>query len=350
MTLNRNSVIIWLSVVSILLLQTACIGSSTKNGKASSGSKPDWVNGEAGYYPNNLYLTATGSASKAELAKDRALANLVKTFEVEVRENTTTRSDTKVSVRDGKESYSKDQRLDQRINLRTDKVVQGASVAETWLDKPVQTYHALAVLDRKQAGANIRGEMARLDQETETELTRSRAQADPLLSMAALSKALDLQTQRLGMQRSLKVIDTSGRGKPAQWNLADLRGQLETQLQSLRIATSVDSDPLGRLGPAIQSAMGNAGFPAASGSYDFIVVANLDVQDLGVRDGWYWLRGKLSIKLVEGNGKIRGRQEWPLKVSAQQRNDAESRLMTQVSKTLNMELKDSIIAFATGVN
>ena len=313
MTSYRNSKLIWLSAISLLLLQTACVGSGGKNVKGSSGSKPDWVNGDAGYYPNSQYLTATGSASKAELAKDRALANLVKTFEVEVRENTTTRSDTNVSIRDGNESYTKNQRLNQQINLRTDKVVQGARVAETWFDKPVQTYHALAVLDRKQAGANIRSEMARLDQETETELARSRAQPDPLLTMAALNKALELQNQRLTMQKSLKVIDTSGRGKPAQWNLADLRGQLETQLQSLRIATSVDNDPLGRLGQAIQSAMGNAGFPAANGSSNFTLVASLDVQDLGVRDGWHWLRAKLSVKLVEANGKIRGRQQWPLK-------------------------------------
>ena len=349
-TIHRNYTLIWLTAISILLLQSACVGSGGKNVKGSSGSKPDWVNGEAGYYPNALYLTATGSASKPELAKDRALANLVKTFEVEVRENTTTRSDTNVSVKDGNESYTKNQRLNQQINLRTDKVVQGARVAESWLDKSVQTYHALAVLDRKQASANIRSEMSRLDQETETELSRSRAQSDPLLSMAALNKALDLQNQRLGMQNSLKVVDTSGRGQPSQWNLAELRGQLESQLQTLRIATSVDSDPLGRLGQALQSAMGNAGFPAANGSSDFSLVANLDVQDLGVRDGWHWLRGKLSVKLVEANGKIRGRKEWPLKVSAQQRNDAESRLMSQVSKKLNQELKDSIIAFATGVN
>ncbi len=351
MTLIRNSKLIWLSAISIVLLQTACVGSAGKNVKASSGSKPGWVNNsDAGYYPNSQYLTATGSASKIELAKDRALGNLVKTFEVEVRESTTTRSDINVSVRDGSESYTKNQRLNQQINLRTDKVVQGARVAETWFDKPVQTYHALAVLDRTQAGANIRGEMARLDQETDAELTRSGTQSDPLLTMASLNKAMELQNERLALQKSLKVIDTSGQGKPAQWNLAELRGQLESQLQSLRISSEVDNDPLGRLAQALRSAMGNAGFPAVNGSSDFTLVAGLDVQDLGLRDGWYWLRAKLSVKLVESSGKIRGRKQWPLKVSAQQRNEAESRLMTEVSKKLNLELKDSIIAFATGVN
>jgi hypothetical protein len=234
--------------------------------------------------------------------------------------------------------------------VRTDKVIQGARIAETWQDKTVLVYHSLAVLDRKQAGNNIREEMNRLDEETQTELNRSQSQPDPLLSMAALDKALGLQQQRDGLQKTLKVIDLNGRGHPSQWNMADLRGKLESKLQNLHFTATVDNDPIGRLDQALKSAMGNAGFPASNNSASFTLVASLDVQDLGMRQGWYWLRGKLSIKLLEPGGKVRGRKQWPLKVSALQRNDSESRLMTQVSKKLNQELKAAIIAFSTGVN
>jgi len=312
--------------------------------------RPDWINGDAGFYPNDQYLTATGSASKVELAKDRALGNLAKILELQIREDSTTVSNTRVNVNNGKESFSKNIHLAQQINIRTDKVIQGARVAETYQDTAVFTYHALAVLERKQAGTNIRTEMNRLDQETESELNRSKSKKDPLLSMAALNRAMILQLERQTLQNTLKVIDRSGKGRPAKWNMADLRGKLENTLQSLRMATAVDNDPLGRLSQTLKSAMGNAGFPSANGAADFTVVASLDVQDLGFRQGWYWLRGKLSIKLVEADGKIRGRKQWPLKVSALQRNDSESRLMTQVSKTLNAELKSAMIEFSTGVN
>jgi len=326
----------------------ACTYAETKN--AHADGKPDWVSGDASFYPNSQYLTATGSASKAEVAKDRALGNLVKVFELHIQESSTTTSDTKVNILDDGESYTKKYHLAQHINIRTDKVIQGARVAETWLDKSVFTYHALAILDRKQAGTNIRLEMARLDRETQFELSRSSSQADSLLKMAALNKAVSLQDEREALQKTLKVIDLSGRGLPAKWNAADLRGKLESHLQSLSIATAVDNDPIGRLSQELKSAMGNTGFPAANGSASYTLVASLDVQDLGMRQGWYWLRGKLSVKLVEANGKIRGRKQWPLKVSALQRNDSESRLMTQVSKKLNQGLKTAILEFATGVN
>jgi LPP20 lipoprotein len=331
----------------LFVFQTACVLQSQT---AIAKSKPDWINGDAGFYPSHQYLTATGSASKAELAKDRALGNLAKILELQIREDSNTVSDTKVSVKNGKEDVSKNIRLAQQINIRTDKVVQGARIAEMYQDKAVFTYHALAVLDRKHAGTNIRTEMNRLDQETESELSRSKSKKDTLLSMAALNRAMILQLERQTLQNTLKVIDTSGKGRPAKWNMAELRGQLENTLQSLRIATAVDNDPIGRLSQTLKSAMGNTGFPAANGSANFTIVASLDVQDLGFRQGWYWLRGKLSIKLVEADGKIRGRKQWPLKVSALQRNDSESRLMTQISKKLNAELKPAMIEFATGVN
>jgi len=312
--------------------------------------QPDWVEGDAGFYPNEKYMTATGSAANAELAKNRALGNLSKIFETHIKESSTTRSNTNVSINNGSESFTKNHRLAQQIQVRTDKIINGARIAETWKDSKLFNYHSLAVLDRVQAGNNIKDEMSRLDSETEVMLSRSDNNGDVLFSLSALDKSVALQFERQTLQKMLKVIDTRGKGSPAKWNLAELKNKLENKLQSLEIGTAVDNDPIGKLNQSLKSAMGNAGFPAGNGSSAFTLVANLDVQDLGFRQGWYWLRGKLSVKMVETDGRIRGRKQWALKVSALQHNDAESRLMTQVAKKLNAELKPAILEFATGVN
>ena len=315
-----------------------------------ANSKPDWVEGEAGFYPNQQFITATGSASNAELAKSRALGNLSKVFETHVRESSTTKSDTNIAIVNGNENFTKQQRLSQQIQLDTDKIIKGARIAENWKDGLVFTYHALAVLDRKQAGNNIRDEMQRIDTETKSELQRSDEQADVLLAMAALDSAVLLQTERQVLQASLKVIDTQGHGLPSKWNLAELKGRLENKLQSLEMGADVDSDPIGNLQASLKSAMGNAGFAAGNGTSHLKLVASLDVRDLGLNQGWYWARGTLTIKMVEENGKIRGRKQWLLKVSALQQSETNSRMMTQVSKKLNADLKSTVIEFATGVN
>ncbi len=310
-------------------------------------SQPDWVDGTPRAYPDNDYITASASASDPERAKDRALGNLSKVFEARIDDQTTTRSDTHVTVKDGDESFTRQHFLSQQVRVSSDKIINGARIAETWKDDKLFVYHALAVLDRKQAGNNIRQEMHRLDEQTQSELQHSQTQADQLVALSALNSAIELQQQRYGLQKMLKVIDSRGVGHPSEWNMSDLQSRFQSHLNSLKVGVAVDNDPIGKLEQLLSSAMGNAGFPAVPNGSDFTLVASLDVQDLGLRQGWYWLRGKLSLRLIEKSGKVRGRQQWPLKVSALQQSEAESRLLTQVSRKLNAELRNAMIQFAS---
>lgn len=315
---------------------------------AIAGDKPDWVDNEARKYDNNVYLSASGSASNPELAKDRALSNLSKIFESNVDAISTTKSDTHVSVEQGDEQFTRKHHLAEKIQIRSDKIIHGARIAEKWKDEELHSYHALAVLDRQQATNNIKGEMRRLDDETQTQLDKSVAENDPLFSIALLNNAYQLQQERYSLQKMLKVIDTRGVGSPGFWNLAELSSSLQSKLQDLKIGAAVDNDSMGKLELLLRSAMGNAGFPASNNGTDYMLVANLDVQDLGLRQGWYWLRGKLSVSLVEKDGKVRGQKQWSVKASALQQNEAESRLLTQISKKLNAELKNAILEFSSG--
>ena len=80
------------------LLLTACMQSTAV---LSTSDAPEWLQGEPDMYPNYKYLSATGSASKAEQAKARALSNLAKIFEVQIREVSTTSQDTQSSKKEG---------------------------------------------------------------------------------------------------------------------------------------------------------------------------------------------------------------------------------------------------------
>ena len=68
-------------------------------------------------------------------------------------------------------------------------MVQGARIAEQLQSSADLTYHALAVLDRTQAGNNIRGEMRRLDEETQYALDQQVNRDDVLLKISDLDKA-----------------------------------------------------------------------------------------------------------------------------------------------------------------
>ena len=210
----------------------------------SSGKRPSWVNGESFDYPHSAYITGKGSASSRETAKTRALANLSKTFEAKIREESRTLTDIKSNNVNGKESFTKDIQFLQDVTVETDKVLEGARIAESWKDSSVQEHYAFAVLKRSQAGKNIRQQIDVLDKSTASELNRSKSVGDKLLAMAAMNQAFKLQINRQTLQKTLKVIDLKGVGKPAKWNLADMRGALENKFLALKIASETSSTEL----------------------------------------------------------------------------------------------------------
>lgn len=324
-------------------LLTGCLQSTA----LVSADQPDWVAGEALSYPNAQYVVATGSASNAEQAKKRALANLTRVFELQIRESSTTSQEVKSFKQDGTETVSASQSLSQQINIQTNKIINGARVAEQWRSSEDLTHHALAVLDRRQAGNNIRGEIDRLDKETDFELKSVEAKKNPLLKVAAYQRVLVLQEERDTLQKMLKVIDLSGRGSESKLNRAELRERLEKSLSTLNMSPAVISDATGGLDKILKGAMAHAGFPEATGSRGYVLSAGLDTQPPVNSQGWYWLRGTLTLRLASADGRVQGNKTWPLKVSATNMEQLDDRMKSAVEKKLNQELKPTILGFAT---
>lgn len=314
----------------------------------SARDKPGWIESEPARYPNNLYISATGSASDFELSKDRALANLSKVFEVRIDQVSTAKTDVHVSLQNMKEAVTKKNRLSKLMRVSTDKIIQGTQIVESWRDDELAIHYSLAVLDRKQARNNIKDEINRLDEETNIELENIKQAEDALLAIAGLDRAISLQKKRLSLHNVLKIINLHGRGYPGEWQLSNLQSQLEEKLRSLKITAAVDNAVTNKLASTelnkmLKTSMAKSGFSAVDeGEYTFTI--NLKISDLGFQQGWYWKRGKLTVELARSSGQIIQQKEWPLKVSALQSVDAHSRLMTQVANKLNRDLRSLIIS------
>ena len=324
------------------------VGCTQSSSPVRDGDQPDWLIGEPANYPNSSYVSATGSASKAELAKDRALGNLAKIFELQVRESSTTTQDVQTHKAEGVESVQSTARIASKVNVHTDKMINGARIAEQWQNPDDLTHYALAVLDRAQAGNNIRSEINRLDRETAFTVAGLESREDPLLKVADLQNAIAMQTERSSLQKSLKIIDLAGRGKPSAWNITELTEQQQQVLRSLPMQSVVVTDTVGELDKALQSAVANAGFAPSTGSGGYTLSASMETQDAMRKEGWYWLRGTLSINLADPEGTVLGNKSWPLKVSAQQKNQLNTRMRAEIDNRLKKELKTAVLGFATG--
>ncbi len=342
--INMKSIFRFKIFMSMLLI-TACMQSTAV---MSTADTPEWVQSEPDMYPNFKYLSATGSASKAEQAKARALSNLAKIFEVQIREVSTVSQDTQTRKKGGVETVEQSARIASTVNLKTDKMVQGARIAEQWQSSADLTYHALAVLDRAHAGNNIRGEMNRLDEETQYALNQQEKRSDSLLKISDFHKANSLQQDRQTLQKTLKIIDVKGKGAKAQWSLAELNEQLQQALRALPLKTVVKVDDIGGLGNTLQGAASKAGFSVGNGGARYQLAVSLEAQQPIIKNDWHWLRATLKIELIAQDGvTVVGYQSWPLKVSASNASQLTPRMLKAVDKKLKLELLNSMLEFAT---
>jgi hypothetical protein len=329
----------------ICIVLTGCMQSSFH---VNEDGQPDWLNAEPANYPNASYMYATGSASKAEVARDRALGNLAKIFESQVRESSTTTQDVQTRKSEGEESVQSTARIASRVHVHTDRMINGARIAEQWQNPDDMTHYALAVLDRTQAGNNIRSEINRLDRETAFIIANADSRQQTLQKVADLQDAIVMQTERESLQKTLKIIDLNGTGKPSGWSLAELIEQQEQSLKSLNMRAVVLVDSVGGLDRILQAAMANAGFVQSSGGVGFTLSASMETQDAMYKEGWYWLRGALVVRLADPDGTILGNKSWPLKVSSVQQNQLNERMLAEIDNKLKSELKSAVLGFATG--
>ena len=348
---HKDSVSIMMKSIFNLVLLTgitfisAC---STSPSGFNSSEAPKWVYSEPEIYSTAKFLTATGSASKSEQAKARAISNLAKIFEVQVSDVSTVRQDVKVKLEDDVETVKKDQRMVDSVNLKTDKMMQGVRIAEQWFNSKELTYHALAILDRTQAGNSVRREMNRLDEETQYSLNQSEKRNDPLLIISDLQTAKTLQKQRQALQKSLNIIDVSGRGLVPLWGSNEINERLQLALRQLPLQTRAESKQMTDLGNMLQGAVSKAGFTVQNSANNYQLIASLDQAEPIKSDGWFWLRATLKLELIAQDGvTVMGFQSWPLKVTAGERTQLQSRLHNAVNKKLEEEVLNSILQFAS---
>ena len=313
-------------------------------GCASQPKTPDWVNGDSATYKSAQYLLGRGQASTQDDAKDRARADLAKIFQVAVVASSEDVQQFKTNATGGQyEGQSS-----RSISTRTEQIISGIQIAELWQDPTTKTYYALATLPRLQTAASLRQQIGQLDDATGNYVNQSRNSNDLFIKIAAANNALASQQDRDTLQKSLQVVDITGRGVEPQWNASKLKADLDDLLKRVRIASRVTDDSTPGAAEIVSGALAKAGFMIENGQNpDFILQARMNLSDLTLRDGWYWQRGTVEITLTEAaNGRVRGTKRWDIKASATDRDTAIKRALGEADTILKRELGPVIIGMA----
>lgn len=310
---------------------------------------PDWVAGPSATYPDTRYLIGRGQADDQELARDRARADLAKVLEAAVSVETTDVTSFSTKSERGAKPLAETQ-VTRNIVVRTEQIVQGIQIADLWQDTKTRKHWALAVLSRPQASAALRQEIERLDSATRAYVLQARNAPDLLQQAAAANQALESQIERDAAQKTLRVIDSTGRGVEPEFNSGRLAADLDTLLNRMRMRPQLVPDSVGGLEGMLAGAMSAAGFvPTSASDAPYVLTGSLRLDDLGLAEGWYWTRGTLEVQILDvASGKVRGNKRWEIKTSGQHSATARRRALDQADETLKRELRATILGFATG--
>jgi hypothetical protein len=199
-----------------------------------------------------------------------------------------------------------------------------------------------------QTAASLRQQISQLDEATANYIEQSRQNSDLFLKIAAASQAVKSEQEHESLQKSLQIVDPTGRGTASRWNGAKLQSDLDELLKRVRIAPQVTADSTPGLAEVVAGALANAGFMIETGQHpDFVLQARMELTDLGLEEGWYWQRGVLEISLSEtATGRVRGTSRWTVKSSATDRESAVKRAMNEADVILKHELRTAIIDMA----
>ncbi|MGH8372751.1 MAG: LPP20 family lipoprotein [Gammaproteobacteria bacterium] len=338
--MNTNPLLVRVTLP-LLMLLAGCSQAPKPN------SQPDWLLGQSTQYPASRYITGRGQADELAVAKDRARADLAKTFSVQVSEQSQDSSSFSQTDSATKGTVAKNALdVSRNISTRTEQVLKGVEIADTWQDPQTRVYYALATLSRAKAAASLRSQIADLDASTRAYLDQAQASNDLFVKIAAATHALSAQTERSGLQSELQVADITGRGIPPAWSLGKLQADRSALLARLTINAAADGKDAVAVQKLLAGALADAGFTVASAA-GYTMTAHLEYAALQPRDGWYWISGTLQVTL-DGAGQAHGVRRWELKVSASDPALAQQRLMDQVSSDLQNDIQSTVLDFASG--
>ncbi len=304
----------------ILVLLASCAGS-------------ELVREDVGDYDLNEYLVGTGVADNEAGAKQRARSDLAKIFEIEVKEDTSDKSEFKSGVK----GINKNWQINRNISTYTNKVLNGVQIASVKKDEKTAQYRAVAILPRSQASSSLRQQINQIDADINRHLSSASSTNDKLQSIRFYYQALQKQKQRDELQKALVVIDVDGKGLPSTLSLNQIAQKLSNAIKRINISVTVNGKAAINIGKVVSSALANVGATVVNEGA-FVLQTAIKVHDLGIIQDWNWYKSLVSLTLNDLNRRPLAQKQVTVKVAALDKGSAklklEKKLQSQTEKAL----------------
>lgn len=254
-------------------------------------ARPLWLEREDPRYPWRNYIYAVGYGSDRTAAENGAIGALSKIFEVRVMQ---VASDFQASYIRSNTQDIELQSSDVLTRTTTEKVIAGARVAEVYEDQKSKTTYAIAVMNRAQAAARLREQIAPLDQEAQKilqDLQSIESQTiDKVARARAFKRAASMIQQREALNSDLRIINPDGIGVVAAFSIEDVFARATAAQEEMTIGVYVKGARADDIRSHVVQQLAARGFrmrelknatQTESESSDVAIIAEVRIERLG---------------------------------------------------------------------
>jgi hypothetical protein len=297
--------------------------------------KPGWVSGDSRQYPESLYFTGHGVSAQLARAKRQAMGDVARQY----------RSHVNAFLEKHPVDNKADSTLSARQTVSDERILSRRQLADIWQDPVSKAYHVLAVIDRAKVGSTIRDDIYGMDGLIDRTMTKAAEQPDAMQRVAYANVALNKITQYQQLQTSLKILQPAVTLDALQWPPGKITNRVYEWLSQVKLMPVLQNkDP--ELKQAFLGGVKNAGFIVDYGARpDYILKASFQQKHIKWNDGVYTLDGNLFLELRDSDwkGQVRGAMNWPIRISATERNLLHRELAKAIRKVNEQKLKTTLI-------
>jgi hypothetical protein len=314
--------------------------------------KPGWVASESTKYQQHNYFLGHGVSANLDVAKKQSMDDVTEDYKKQLQSYVQkVVSDNSVSGASVSDDSSTDKAgrllLTTQSQLYVEHIKQNRHITEIWQDPSSKAYHVLAVIDRVKIANELVGDINRFDQKVQRIMDRSEQEPDPLQRIAIANIAVDKFQQRQQLVAAVGFLNPASELTTSTWTGQRIQLQISRWLSDVKIMPVLkQQDP--KLQDALAGGVTKAGFIVEYGAKPhYVLKAFFQQGQIKWNDGVYTLEGDLLLELWDGQtkGQVRGKTNWPILVSATERNRLPLEVAAAIEKANENKLRSAILEF-----
>ncbi|MBI4682714.1 MAG: LPP20 family lipoprotein [Nitrospirae bacterium] len=276
-----------------LLIITGCVKDHSRAPHSEDNSRTLSVKGP----DDSASFTAEGTGQSDTEARNQALSEMSRRFEARVISDTYDRTSAIVDA--AGETFMA--HIEDNIRVISAVKLEGARIERTWFENEKGIYHAIAVLDRHQAGENWQSEIKDIDNKIEGEFRLLDSIDSKFLKFGSLMTILNHWIEREVLVSRLRVLgfsDTSTRS----FDIMRVFNMVPQIKAGMLVFLEVTGEYGNEMENKLSEALNKAGFVISDkrNKADVLITGRVEAGPVELNNpGWKFTRARVSLTIVD---------------------------------------------------